>query len=240
MFGSAYHPVGMLVQACEDVVGPSRVQLLCLDDSPAHRRAYVVVGVRALKRHAHTLQRHRTTIVVADSMPDLIRVKGLRVLDADRYADPAAWEPRPLRRGPLTRALLRDPKRPTISVAEDQVAANLISDLRSRGVLGHVLTFAQRAPDSGSRDALHACVARFLSGELSLATVARRTAPKGGSARMEAHARMLAALASEQADRLREAIAMAVSGVDPADAAARKRVDAFEIRYVINLLRKRG
>ena len=53
------------------VVGNRRVQVLGAHDRIGHRRAYVVLGVQALRAHARALSQHRCTVVVVDAYPEL-------------------------------------------------------------------------------------------------------------------------------------------------------------------------
>jgi hypothetical protein len=233
IFGSAYHSVGEIHRLCEKVVGASRVQILYRDDLPAHRRAYVVVGLVSLHRVAGELSRCKATVVVLDSIPALRRIQGLRALDYQPGADAGEWNPRPIRMSVFKSDLVRrDPTIPSIAVTADVESTNLVSEIQDRGVLDKVLTYSQKI-DQSTRPALSAIVARYLAGGLALSTLSRRTKPNVRSPKLvTSHSAMIESLGSEQGKRLQEAIKAVASGEDPVLAAARFRVDAFEVRYI--------
>lgn len=237
IFGVAYQPIASVVKVCEDAIGVSRVQLVRGDDQLAHRRAYIIVGVSSLRRIVTQLTRYHATVVVIDAVPMLRLIRNICILDAIANDPVGVWNPRTFRIQQLRRALLFPSVDSIhISLRRDDSLTNLIQEMRERGVLGPVLAFAQRLGEASQREVLHLAVARYLNGEITLNTLARRSRPTNAQ-RMVAYEEMLAKLQSEQGVKLKEALQAVRSGMKPDLAAIQFGVDSFEINYVVSKLR---
>ena len=247
LYGACHTSPGEVYRRVAREVGPRRVQVLGQEDAIAHRRAYVVLGVAALRAHASTLSRHRCTVVVVDSYPALASVRDLEILDADRVTpSDYRWAPRPLR----ARALLRNlnaakPVAPAPTTEPTDVLANLVRDVRNRGMLDRFLTFLYSIPDAQRRDYARDLLVKHIAGEASLARVRSKLRPDARAVKARAAFDDLdEALSGERGSRLSKAIA--ASGPEFTEdrivaACAEHGVDAFDVRYLskqVKLLRK--
>ncbi len=229
IFGFATTHVGKVLRVCEDSVGRDKVQILAGRDRPANRRVYVAVGAQVLdSARREALSRCRATLVVIDALPELARVDGIRVLDSE---GDGAWRPRRPLFGTLLRSLRARPSRLEVSLSPDRALDNLVSEVRSRGILDTVLAFAKPLRPE-ERAVVHTCVARYMAGDINLGTLRRRAMGGAGAPKTPTSEAMLSALQSPTAQRLGRALADHRRGDDVSVAARRHNVDSFELRFM--------
>lgn len=234
IFGFAQTNLGLVLRRCRDEVGGSNVQIITARDQVMRRQCYVVLGVRALDiARRKALRKSGGVVVVVDALPSLLRVEGIRILDADEKSMYWNRQHQP-KFAPLIRALQSDPRHSKIVVYADDTLSQMVTRVRTRSVLDKVLS-AAKTMEPTDRTRLHADVAHVMYGQLSMRALRRRAESRGASGKH--YDAMLDALSSDTAHRLSSAIKDHMSGVDAVSAAAAHDVEASEIRFLSAHLR---
>ena len=217
-----------LVDICEAELGRDRVQLLTPRDAVLNRRCYIILGVDTLKAKINLLKHRRATLIVLDTAPLLIRIEGVKILDASDLQ--AVWSLAKPKFGLLIRALHAKPKPLAITISDDATMNAMIEKTRSRGILAPILAAAKQMKTE-HRSVLYHYVSRYITGAVNLNTLKRRALDDRG-VRSDASANVIKIVQSEIAKRLGKAIIAFQDSGDAKLLAAKLDVDAFEIRYL--------
>jgi hypothetical protein len=238
VFGVAHSSPSQVHTTLENALGSSHVQLVRSGDALARRRAYVVVGVSTLRKLSEQLGRTRATVVVLDAVPQLCRISGVKIIDADdaaphsaRWLPPSKTDYRPL----LRHAQLSKPALVTILFTKVDVATNLIKDVKSRGILDKVLTLSYKC-SKDERSFVLDTIFAFLCGKGRISRLEKRLRLGAeSSVRQVAYEALVASLNSPYGKRLAKAVTAVHPSFDKeacAKAAVRYRVDVFEMNYI--------
>lgn len=244
VFGVVHASPSQVLSALEASLGSSYVQLLKSGDSLARRRAYIVVGVKALRGLADALSKTHSTVVVLDAVPNLARVRGIHVIDAN-IKDPhsSRWSPSKVDYRAIVRhAQLSKPACPSIAFTKVEVTTNLVREVKSRGILDKVLTLSYKCAKE-DRGAVLDIIFAFLCGKGRISRLEKRLRlGVDKSARQVAYEALVASLSSPYGKRLAKAATAVHPAFDKAacvKAAAKNRVDVFELNYIGAYLAKR-
>lgn len=237
VFGIAHASPSQVLTVLENALGSSHVQLLRQGDLLARRRAYVVVGVNTLKRLAEPLSKTHSTVVVIDAVPQLCRVRGIDLVDADtKNPHSARWKPAKVDyRHVLRHAQLSKPAIPALAFTKIDVATNLVKEVKSRGILDKVLTLSYKCPKE-HRGVVVDTTFMHLCGKGRISRLEKRLRlGTDNPVRQVAYEALVASLSSSYGKRLAKAITAVYPDFSkPAciKAASKYRVDVFEMNYI--------
>jgi hypothetical protein len=185
------------------------------------------------------LRRAHATVVVCDSLPALMSVSGLTIIDADGVTQhKARWKPMPLNIRKLSSHLRQSQPNPArIELVRDDIISRLITDIRKTGVLDKCLTFSHKLQSKNDRNRVQEIVLRYLMGRVKITYVESKLRPaRIGTQTYQSYQDLVDSLKGSYGQSLQRAVVQSAAAKWAPDKlvsiATANSIDVFELRYL--------